>query len=104
MTASNLFSELPDIAQGEHFQELLNAGKVRIERIVSSDRPDPILYDQEQDEWVLLLQGRASLELAGRPIELLAGDYLFIPAHAPHRVLSTSRDPRCIWLAVHIHR
>lgn len=103
MTRSNLFSGLPDIVRGERFQELLDVGSVRIERILSSGRPEPTLYDQEQDEWVLLLRGCATLELAGRPIELLAGDYLFIPAHTPHRVLATSPDPQCLWLAVHIH-
>jgi len=31
-----------------------------------------------------------------------AGDHLFIPAHTRHRVLATSEEPRCLWLAVHI--
>lgn len=103
MTGSNIFSSLPDLAQGEDFQELLCEKNILIERIVSGERPEPTLYDQEQDEWVLLLRGRATLELAGRPIVLEVGDYLFIPAHTPHRVLATSRDPQCIWLAVNIH-
>ena len=103
MIGSNLFANLPQFAQGEDFQELLRARNVRIERIVSGERPDPILYDQRQDEWVLLLQGQASLDLAGRRIELEAGDYLFIPRGTPHRVLATSRAPQCIWLAVHIY-
>jgi len=33
---------------------------------------------------------------------LVSGDYLFIPAHTPHRVVETSAEPQCIWLAVHL--
>ena len=90
-------------ARGEIFEELLRCRNVRIERILSSDRPEPTLYDQEQDEWVCLLQGEAELSLNGERFELRAGDYVFIPAHMPHRVLHTSSNPPCIWLAVHIH-
>jgi len=88
---------------GEVFEELLRCRNVRIERIVSSDLPDPTIYDQDQDEWVCLLQGEAELWLKGERVALCAGDHLFIPAHTPHRVLSTSGHPPCIWLAVHIH-
>ncbi|AHE99164.1 cupin domain-containing protein [Thioalkalivibrio paradoxus] len=98
----NLFGRLPSLAQGEAFEDLLRRNPVRIERIVSSGRPEPTLYDQEQDEWVCLLQGEAELQLGKERVPLQAGDYLFIPAHTPHRVLRTSAEPPCIWLAVHI--
>ncbi|NEV62119.1 cupin domain-containing protein [Thiorhodococcus minor] len=97
-----LFTSLPEPLAGEVFEDLLRCGRVKIERIVSSDQPDPVLYDQEQDEWVCLLQGRATLEIAGEAITLEAGDFRFIPSRTPHRVLSTSAEPRCVWLAVHI--
>ncbi|MBK1723685.1 cupin domain-containing protein [Thiocystis violacea] len=99
----NLFEHLPEPRQGEVFQDLLRRGRVQIERIVSSDQPDQTLYDQSQDEWVCLLQGRARLWIDGAEIALGPGDYRFIPAHTPHRVLSTKGYPACIWLAVHIH-
>ena len=76
---------------------------LRIERIVSSASPDPVVYDQTQDEWVILLEGSATLEIAGEPIDLGPGDHLFIPAHTPHRVLATRPEPRCVWLAVHLY-
>lgn len=106
----NLFAELPAPPTGEVFAELLrleltpsqSGGRVWIERIVSSATPEPVLYDQSQDEWVLLLQGRARLWVDGVERVLGPGDYLFIPAHRPHRVLETSAEPRCVWLAVHI--
>lgn len=75
-----------------------------IERIVSTGQVSPpgFWYDQAQNEWVLLLQGRAVLEWDdGRSMALQQGDWLYIPAHTRHRVAWTSGDPPCIWLAVH---
>ncbi|MGB5736488.1 MAG: cupin domain-containing protein [Thiohalocapsa sp.] len=98
----NLFANLPRPSAGEVFGDLLRCRNLRIERIVSSPKPEPTLYDQPQDEWVLLVQGAASLEIAGEQVDFTAGDYLFIPAHTPHRVVATSADPHCVWLAVHL--
>ena len=103
MTPANLFQGLPSPAVGEVFEELLRRRNLVIERIVSSDAPDQALYDQDQDEWVLLVQGQATLELAGDPVDLAPGDHIFIPAHTPHRVLRTSATPPCLWLTVHLH-
>ncbi len=99
----NLFARQPRCAEGEVFEDLLRWRNLRIERILSSDRPDTGLYDQAQDEWVCLLQGEAKLWIAGETVQLIAGDYRFLPAHTPHRVLQTSREPPCLWLAVHLH-
>jgi cupin 2 domain-containing protein len=102
VTPANLFHGLPEPAVGEVFDDVLRCGNLVIERIVSSPVPEPVLYDQPQHEWVLLLAGSAVLELDGESVALAAGDHLFIPAHCPHRVLSTSAEPRCLWLAVHL--
>ena len=99
----NLFADVPPIECGEHVQEWLRCKNVVIERIVSSDTPEPVRYDQVQEESVVLLQGTARLEIENQTVTLGAGDTLFIPAHTPHRVLGTSKDPQCIWLAVHIY-
>lgn len=98
----NLFADLPLVTSGEDFRALLRQPNLVIERIVSSAAPEPVLYDQEQDEWVLLVEGRATIEIAGEAMDLSPGDYVFIPARTPHRVLSTVPEPRCIWLAVHL--
>ncbi|MBK5968041.1 MULTISPECIES: cupin domain-containing protein [Thiorhodovibrio] len=100
--SGNLFEHSPAPAEGEIFEDLLRCRNLRIERILSSDRPDSELYDQAQDEWVCLLRGEASLWIAGETLRLRAGDYRFIPAHTQHRVLETSREPPCLWLAVHL--
>ena len=51
---------------------------------------------------MLLAQGQATLEYeGGRLLALNAGDSVLIPAHQRHRVVFTSREPPCIWLAIH---
>ncbi len=85
---------------GERFETLLQRGPVRIECILSAPGSASGPYDQDEDEWVLLLQGHAVLEIAGAREELAQGEAVFIPAHMLHSVLDTSSDPPCIWLAV----
>jgi len=73
---------------------------VRIERIVSAGQQSD-WYDQEESEFVILLEGRAQLAFEGnRTITMEKGDTLLIPPHQKHRVANTSADPPCIWLCV----
>ena len=92
--------ETPD--WGESFETLLEHGGVRIERIVSAPGTRSGPYDQGHAEWVCLLQGSATLEVEDEILSIRAGDAVFLPAHAVHRVTETSADPPCVWLAVHI--
>ena len=94
----NLLS-LPVPKVGEFFETLLCNDHVTIETIVSSDTPEPKLYDQPHDEAVLLIEGEATLEANGNTIVLKAGDFLHIPAHTPHKVSKTKNGTR--WLAIH---
>ena len=88
--------------QGERADTLCDCRNVRIERISSAAGLESSLFDQEQDEWVMLLEGAAQLEVDGEVVELGPGDHLYLPAHRPHRLLSTVTAPRCLWLAVHV--
>lgn len=85
---------------GEEFSELLTTEKAKIVSIVSSDTPPDTLYIQDEDEWVVVLEGEAELEMNGKQIVLGRGDSLFIPKGTPHRVLNTKRGT--LWLAVHL--
>ena len=100
----NIFNLPPELPKEELFESLVSSNQVLIERIISTGQttPEGEWYDQEQDEWVILLQGEAVISYfdASR-ITLKTGDYLFIPAHQKHRVEYTSSEPVCIWLAVH---
>ena len=77
---------------------------ILIERIISAGQSSPpgFWYEQERDEWVVLLQGESELLWEeGRKLTLKAGDWVLLPAGERHRVEKTSTDPPCIWLAVH---
>lgn len=98
----NLFSEIPEQLPEELTEVLAESSSVRIERIVSDGQasPDGFWYDQDQDEWVLLLSGSATLEFEDHVLVMKAGDQVLIPAHQRHRVGSTSPTEKTIWLAV----
>jgi cupin 2 domain-containing protein len=101
----NLFDDLPHQASEEVFTELLSREGVRIERIVSTGQSTPTdqPYNQEWDEWVLLVSGRAGLWIEGKgEHELRPGDYFLIPAHRSHRVTWTAIGEPTVWLAVHL--
>lgn len=102
MPQPNIFAAIPELTEGEHFDELQRCRNIKVERIISSNLVEPKLYIQKQDEWVILLQGKARLDVDGKERELNPGDFLFIPAGTPHQVLHTSEKPQCIWLAIHI--
>lgn len=102
MTGMNLFKPDKADTKGESFETLLESKNITIERILSP--PDTIteVSQQPHDEWVCVLQGSAKLEMGDQQITLRRGDSTLIPAHTAHRVLTTSHQPHCIWLAVHI--
>ena len=105
MMLKNLFTSIPDDTSSETFDDLLNVPGLRIERIVSHGQASPpgFWYEQDNDEWVIVLQGSASLRIEGRDTLVLLepGDHYWLPAGLRHRVDSTSPDGPTLWLAVH---
>lgn len=95
---------MPAVAVAEDVQPLVVNGATRIERIVSTGQASPagFWYDQEEDEFVLLVTGAARLAIEGRPEPVLLepGDWVNLPAHCRHRVEWTSAQPPTVWLAV----
>ena len=89
----------------EVFEPLVESGAVKIERIVSRGQASPkgFWYDQDSNEWVMVLRGRARLLFEGNqmPVEMGAGDHLQIPAHRRHRVEWTDPGEETVWLAVY---
>lgn len=101
----NFFTLPSPLPNEELFELLLTQKNIRIERIISTGQTTPVgkWYDQEQDEWVILLQGEAEISYEDHSrYKLSSGDYLMIEAHQKHRVEYTSTKPPCIWLAIHI--
>ena len=103
-SAENLFvfPETLSSGGGEFFETIACAnGNARIERIVSYGHvsPEGFWYDQDEDEWVLILEGSARIDFAdGTEVAMEKGSHLLLPRHVPHRVARTSSP--CIWLAV----
>jgi cupin 2 domain-containing protein len=84
---------------GEHVETLVDGGGVAIEHILSGRVTAPVDYDQDHDEWVLVLDGSAALEIDHETVRLGAGDWLLLPRATPHRLLETQPGTR--WIAVH---
>lgn len=101
MQIANLFTDAAPPQKGERFDEILRHRNMVVERIVSSSSIIPQEYVQRQDEWVLLVQGEATLCVAGETVTLKSGDYLFLPAGVPHTVERASEG--AMWLAVHLY-
>ena len=85
---------------GETFTTLLEHKNIKINRIISSSNLEPIEYIQDEDEWLVLLEGEATLHIEGKEKILTKGETLFIPAKVPHTVLQTAKGT--VWLTVHI--
>ncbi len=100
----NIFDSIPADLPEEKFDELIKAEHIKIERIVSRGHATPgdDWYDQQKNEWVIVLKGEAVLAFEDQPsVTLRAGDYLDIPAHKKHRVERTAAAIDTVWLAVH---
>ena len=101
----SLFAKIPAQLAEEVFKALVRTPAFTLERIVSRGHCSASgqWYDQERDEWVLVVKGRARLLFEHRAEEVMmeAGDYLLIPAHCRHRVEWTDPDQETIWLALH---
>ena len=101
---SNLLSGIPGDLPEEFFETLLENEHVQIERIVSKGHasPEEGWYDQDKNEFVVLLKGAARIEFEdGNEAEMGPGDWLQIPAHRKHRVAWTQENAETVWLAVH---
>ena len=103
METGNLFEKLPQACADEVIEQLAGGGEFTLQRIVSTGQTTPAgeWYDQESEEWVVLLSGAARLrfEDGDEFKEMQPGDYVHIPAHCRHRVEWTSEET--VWLALH---
>lgn len=99
----NIPSEIQTGETREFVETILGANEeLYVERIISQGQATGAdkWYDQDHDEWVVVLKGQAKIQYRdGTEVTLGEGDHLFLPKHMEHRVSYTSAP--CIWLAVH---
>lgn len=94
----NLFDISYKSSQQEVMDILCESENVRIEKIISTGQVSDSWYDQDENEWVSVIEGCGKLLFEDREITLNKGDSILIKAHEKHKVTYTS-DP-CIWLCV----
>lgn len=104
MQTGNIYSPLPGNLGEEATELLASGGDMHIERIISRGQtsPEGFWYDQNEDEWVVLLKGAARLQFENEAEELnlAPGDHILIPAHCRHRISWTDPDSDTVWLAL----
>ena len=98
----NIFEQIIVDKSEEKFFEIFKNEKIKIEKIVSNGQisPENFWYEQEENEFVLLLEGFAIVEFEDFEMELKKGDCLNIKAMQKHRVKFTSLNEPTIWFAV----
>jgi len=102
MDKLNIFENITVDKNKEQFFELLKHDNVRVEKIVSNGQSTPShdWYEQDENEFVLLLEGDAIIEFEDKEVTLLRGDYLIIEKHIRHRVKYTNTSKPTVWLAL----
>ena len=100
MQLENLFAQNAVTQGTERFDTLVQTPHVKIQKIQSNEFQNGQWYDQNHDEWVVLLRGSATLMLQEKTLKLRQGDSLHIKKFVKHRVVQTSSD--ALWLAVHM--
>jgi len=105
--SENIYKDIPETLSEERIEVLLERQRVKVERIVSRGHrtPEGAWYDQETDEWVLVLKGKAGLRREGhqKAKVLIPGDYVYLPAHKKHRVEWTDEKVETVWLVIHFN-
>lgn len=103
MKHGNLQAGIPAQFGDELTDTLAGAHGVRVKRIVSRGHVSPagFWYDQDEDEFVLLVSGAARLDVEGHgEVSLDPGDWIVLPARTRHRVTWTAPNRDTVWLAV----
>ncbi|MCP4970218.1 MAG: cupin [Arcobacter sp.] len=106
MIKRNLLENIVIDKENEKIEDILKTRNIRIERIISNGQSteEDFWYDQEENEFVILLEGNAILEIKEdnkiKQIELVKNEYINIKANVKHRVKYTDSNNPTIWLTI----
>ncbi|WP_105301433.1 cupin domain-containing protein [Anaerococcus marasmi] len=87
------FSELEEVEEGIFENE-----KVRALRTMSLNQVTDYMV-QDEDEFVILMEGLASIETETEIVRMKKGDFLFIPKGLRHRVID---QDKAIWFCLFV--
>lgn len=87
------FSDLEEIEEGIYENE-----KVRALRTMSLNQVTDYMV-QDEDEFVILMDGVASIETESEIVRMKKGDFLFIPKGLRHRVID---QDKAIWFCLFV--
>jgi len=73
----SLYDFEPPALDSEAFHSILEHKNVTIKTIVSNTLKTPQIFEQDVDEWVVVLQGCAKIMIDGEVHKLQKGDNLF---------------------------
>lgn len=98
----NFYENILIDKEKEEYKDILKSKDLRIERIVSNGQVSQkdFWYIQDENEFVMLLEGLAILEFDDEEITLKKGDCYNIVSKRKHRVKYTDINSPTIWLAV----
>jgi len=105
MNMGSILEGIPIEIPEELIDTICSTDNVKIKRIISRGHTSHrgFWYDQEQNEFVLVIRGSAGLKLESEDkiVVMKTGDYLNIGAHVKHRVEWTDSTCETVWLAVY---
>ena len=103
LTRKNIFDTVGINLTDEFIETILPRDSFNVERIISEGHASPsdFWYNQDTNEFVLLLKGEAEIQFEDGSLNLLPGDYFVIPKHKKHRVNKTHPTEKTFWLTIH---
>lgn len=87
------FSDLEEVEEG-----IFENDKVRALRTMSLNQVTDYMV-QDEDEFVILMDGLASIETKSEVVRMKKGDFLFIPKGLRHRVID---QEKALWFCLFV--
>lgn len=87
------FSDLEEVEEG-----IFENDRVRALRTMSLNQVTDFMV-QDEDEFVILMDGFASIETESEVVRMKKGDFLFIPKGLRHRVID---QDKAIWFCLFV--
>lgn len=98
MEVFNLLDNLKFSKEEEVEEKVYEDEKVRVLRTMSLDQLTEWMV-QDEDEFVVLMEGKASIETDREVMEMKKGDFLFIEKGLRHRVID---QDRALWFCLFV--